>query len=236
MRHQLFGAAIAMAACGAASAGVITIDDFTSGSFGASITSGNVVLQQSGTMLGGQRDIGLEVLSNPFSQFLDAGVGPNGLGLTFSAGIGLEGQLALDYDGSTDVETGNLPFVAGEGLNLDLTGLTSIDFSFLAADLDFEILVVLQTLEGGMVMDTDQVDADVDGGGMGPFTVSVMLSDFAIDLSDVDRIGILFNFEGDDGPTGSLDFILSDITIVPAPGAIALLGLAGLAGTRRRRG
>ncbi len=236
MRHQLFGCAIALAACGAVSAGVITIDDFSSGPFSASITSGNVVLQQSGTMLGGQRDIGLEVLSNPFSQFLDAGVGPDGLGLTFSSGIGLEGQLALDYDGSTDVETGNLPFVAGEGLDLDLTGLTSIDFSFLAADLDFEILVVLQTLEGGMVMDTDQVDADVDGGTMGPFTVSVMLSDFDIDLSDVDRIGILFNFEGDDEPTGSLDFVLSDITIVPAPGAIALLGLAGLAGTRRRRG
>lgn len=235
MHHKLIGTAVAFAVAGSASAGVITIDDFTSGSFAASINSGNVVLQQAGSMIGGQRDVGLEVLSNPFNQNFEVGLGAEGLGLTFSSGIGLAGQLGLDYDGSTDVEDGSLPFEIGEGLNLDLSGLDSIDFSFMAADLDFEIQVVLQTLDGGSVIATSQASFMVNGGA-GGFTSSLALSEFDIDLANIDRIGVLFNFNEAGDPTGSLDFVLSGITVVPAPGAMALLGLAGLAGTRRRRG
>jgi len=234
MHHHFASAAIAFALVGSASAGVVVIDDFTSGPFSASINSGNVVLQQSGSMVGGQRDVGLEVLSNPFSQSLDVGLGDGGLGLTFSSGIGLAGQLGLDYDGSTDVEDGSLPFEVGEGLDLDLSGLDSIDFGFVSADLDFEISVVLQQIEGGSVTESSAATLAVNSGSN--FVASLALSEFSIDLSDVDRIGILFNFNEAGDPTQSLDFLLSDITVVPSPGAIALLGLAGLAGTRRRRG
>ncbi len=235
MHHHITGAAIAIALAGSASAGVVVVDDFTSGSFAASITSGDLVLQQSGTMVGGQRDVGLEVLSNPFSQFLDVGLGDEGLGLTFSSGIGLAGQLGLDYDGSTDVEDGSLPFEVGEGLDLDISGLDTIDFSFLSADLDFEISVVLQQVEGGSVINSSSAALAVPASGSN-FVASLALSEFSIDLTDVDRIGILFNFNEAGDPTQSLDFLLEGISIVPAPGAIALLGLAGIAGTRRRRG
>jgi hypothetical protein len=37
-------------------------------------------------------------------------------------------------------------------------------------------------------------------------------------------------------PTPSYFYLDIEGTLVPAPGAIALLGLAGLAGSRRRRG
>jgi MYXO-CTERM domain-containing protein len=234
MNHKLIGAAFAVAVAGSASAEII-IDDFSTGGFAASITSGDTVLQQSGTMIGGQRDVGLEVLSNPFNQFFDVNLEEGGLGLAFSSGIGLAGQLGLDYDGNTDVETGSLPFQLGEGLNLDFSGLTSIDFGFTAADLSFEILVTLQTIEGGVPTATSAASIMV-GGSQSPFTSSLMLSEFDIDLSNINRVGILFNFNDGGDPTGSLDFILDGITVVPAPGALALLGLAGLAGTRRRRG
>ena len=38
------------------------------------------------------------------------------------------------------------------------------------------------------------------------------------------------------GTTSSFTVTLHGINAVPAPGALALLGLAGIAGTRRRRG
>ena len=94
---------------------------------------------------------------------------------------------------------------------------------------------MLQSLEGGVPSATSSASLMVSG-SQSPFTSSLMLSDFDIDLSNVDRVGILFNFNEAGEPTGSLDFVLNGITVVPAPGAIALLGLAGIAGTRRRRG
>jgi hypothetical protein len=43
------------------------------------------------------------------------------------------------------------------------------------------------------------------------------------------------NFGGGTSGSGSLNYTLGSVQLVPAPGAIALLGAAGLVGSRRRR-
>ncbi|MFK7960658.1 MAG: hypothetical protein AB8G96_09030 [Phycisphaerales bacterium] len=239
MKRRLLGAGTVAAAALItlpASAGLVMIDDFSSGAFSSSITSGSDVTQQAGSMIGGQRDVGLEVLDNPFNQNFEVALGGGGLGLSFSAGVGLAGQLGLDYDGSTDVEDGSLPFEVGEGLNLDLSGLTDIQFGFLAADLDFEVLVILQQVENGAVTQTSQASLAVNASGS-PFNATIALSEFdGALLNDVDRIGVLFNFNEAGDPASSLDFLLTEISVVPAPSALAAFGLLGLAAGRRRRG
>ncbi len=54
---------------------------------------------------------------------------------------------------------------------------------------------------------------------------------------DLPAAGTILGELYDDNDAGNiLDLANSSLTFVPAPGALALLGLAGLAGTRRRRG
>jgi hypothetical protein len=43
------------------------------------------------------------------------------------------------------------------------------------------------------------------------------------------------NFSGSNAGSGSLNYDISSVQLVPAPGALALLGAAGLVGARRRR-
>ncbi|MEX0876548.1 MAG: hypothetical protein WD114_03720 [Phycisphaerales bacterium] len=60
------------------------------------------------------------------------------------------------------------------------------------------------------------------------------------DLSALDGVAdasVVFTFDGASSDTGNnrLDNVLVSGTVVPAPGALALLGLGGLVGARRRR-
>ena len=70
----------------------------------------------------------------------------------------------------------------------------------------------------------DQNPGSEEGGG------SVLIAQFTMD-GDFSYQGTVDYNDADDGLT-SMGF---SVTTVPAPGAMALLGLAGLAGTRRRR-
>jgi hypothetical protein len=59
-----------------------------------------------------------------------------------------------------------------------------------------------------------------------------------IDLTQVNAIGVYqYAYSGDVAgiASGTWDYTATSFSIVPAPGAIALLGAAGLVGTRRRR-
>ena len=59
---------------------------------------------------------------------------------------------------------------------------------------------------------------------------------FTFDLTGAVGVGTLEFFFGNDQANGSLDAVSVDVlgAPIPAPGAVALLGLAGLAGRRRR--
>ena len=65
--------------------------------------------------------------------------------------------------------------------------------------------------------------------------------DFFLDADGVLRIELFESFDDDFG-TGAIDAIYGNGSqvqvqyVIPAPGALALLGVAGLAGARRRRG
>jgi len=61
--------------------------------------------------------------------------------------------------------------------------------------------------------------------------------DFSGLLDDEESVYIRITFDGATSTTGNnrLDNILFEATSLPAPGALALLGLAGMIGTRRRR-
>jgi MYXO-CTERM domain-containing protein len=61
--------------------------------------------------------------------------------------------------------------------------------------------------------------------------------DFGSLLDDLDTVYVRITFDGASAATGNnrLDNILFEASALPAPGALALLGLAGIVGTRRRR-
>ena len=222
MKIRMCGVAIAAgtAFAGSAIAAPILLDDFTSGAIGDSIAGGSSVNQFNGTMLGGQVDVGVLVTDNPFDLDLNL-FAVDGLGLSFATDSGVNGRLLLDYDGADDVEDGELPLVAGTSLGADLTGQTDLFLDFVGADRDFEMSVTIVGAESTTL--TQTVGAGTD------FSVGFDLTSIA-DLSGVTRV--LFEFNTTD--VEDLDFILGDITAVPAPGALMLLGIAGLAGRRRR--
>ena len=231
--------AIALGLLGqAANAGIICIDDFTTGAFSDSQSAVNVYYnQQAGSMLGGQRDLRYEIVSNTFGLSSDVVIGA---GMVFNANDpGITGSIALDYDGAGEAEVdGNADFVAGPGLNANWTGAPSIDIDFLFLDLDFDVRVVLQTYGGPLtagVIGESVIQQTVSASG-GAFTENFLLASATptmgggVDLSDVDRLTIYFN----DNQVAAVDFGIAKIA-VPTPSSAALLAVGGLIGCRRRR-
>jgi hypothetical protein len=70
------------------------------------------------------------------------------------------------------------------------------------------------------------------GGGIGMIANVSYAFDLSSVTADIREIGVLFQTAG---AHSSLDAVAIDVLAIPAPGAVALLGLAGLAGRRRRR-
>lgn len=175
---------------------------------------------------GGPRVISSTETANPFGQpsdfFVETGFSAGGAtgAAIFNSGIGVEqeGQINWDNDGA--------------GLNLDAAalGIVGFELDFLLVDQDFDLQIVLGTNDGG----TATIDAMIAAGGSR--TESISLGDFdfgaGFDAADVDSVTITFN----SGSVASLDFVVTEFrAVVPAPGAMALLGLGGLVAVRRRR-
>ena len=106
---------------------------------------------------------------------------------------------------------------------------------------------VLNISWGGTMLDTTDVQAFFDGQYVDAYSVEQRASTpspfggttdtwaFKFDLSGIQGVYDLAFFFGNDGAHGSLDAVSVDLNMVPAPGALALLGLAGVASRRRRR-
>ena len=139
--------------------------------------------------------------------------------LDFASTVGAAGNLSLIYDAGT----GDL------GMNMSNETDILIDFSLFDYP-DGQALDTTITLWDG----TESADLTIALEAAGAQTVAFSLADFnnigSLDLSSINSIEVLFE--------GSLatDFRVTQIYTIPAPGALALLGVAGLAGSRRRRG
>lgn len=221
---------------GAANAGAVCIDDFTTGAFSDTKSLvNNYYAQQAGSMFGGQRDVRYAIVANQFGLSSDVVIGG---GMTFSANDpGVKGTVALQYDGSGEAEAnGNPDFVLGNGLNADWSGAPSIDIDFLFIDRGFDIRIVLCTYGAGTTVVGESVIEQSVLKAEDPYTESFLLAaatptvGAGVDLSNVDSLTIYFN----DKAVSAVDFGISKI-YVPTPGAAGLLAMGGLVAIRRRR-
>ena len=217
---------------GAASADIV-IDDFTDIGSPSSwpVTQsgiGNIIVTEIGlhAVLGMVRQTavfgdGFDAIGDDVTVDIDPVAGI----LDFDTTFGADGATTLIYTG--------FPF----GLNADFSNEQGIN-------------VVFQNFGPHIRGGNGQLDTPItidlfDGDGMargvetivtsGPQTVVFNFNDFTgiqqLDKSDINRITVTID------PEISIDFELDLIatTAIPAPGAIALLGLAGLCSRRRRR-
>ncbi|MFG0298840.1 MAG: PEP-CTERM sorting domain-containing protein [Phycisphaerales bacterium JB047] len=201
---------------GTAIAGPVMLDDFDSdpndGLFGARNFSSFIAddpFNQGGST----------VIDTAFSYGSDTGA------MIMNSGIGVQQEAELAYQ----LNSGPV----------DLADTGVLAFDFFAVDQDFSIRIVMIGGDGGKAV-IDQLHV----GAGGPQTVEFDIlndSDFVnMDISQIIDVRINFNTSfrvGDDYEhVPSLDFVLGSIRAVPAPSNMALLGLGGLAATRRRRG
>ncbi len=202
----------------------VMIDDFASGSYSGSLSSGSMIVQQTGTMIGGQRDVLMTVTANPFSQQLNQTIG--GAMSVTSTGAGLTARIGLQYD-FFDVENpvGNT-LNSGPGFAaINLIGQV-IRLEFLSNDRDLTSRI---ELAGSGVSAYNWV---IPGNQDVPFTVDIPVSLFtgSVDLSHVDLITMYF----DTRPAG--DFALGSFQAVPEPTTFVVIACAtGLLIAGRKR-
>lgn len=194
--------------------GDIIVDDFSSGDFTETISGGLTSAEQTGTMVGGVRFAGQFVNANPFDNVLTTSVG--GGVYSFAAGEGVVAGALLGYGSGSS---------AG-ALDLDVSGETQFEVQF-GGSLTSSFPTILSF---GSSSGVQAVEAMFEAGSTSYVLDLTSLGD--VDLTDVDSISLGPN-PGFGEP--GLNFTIDRIAFVPAPGAVALFGLAGLSGARRRR-
>lgn len=210
---------------GTASAGAIVIDDFTGvaapNPWPVNLnTAGTTSINESGLgVLGGTRDIEIELESvdEPGIGFLQATIAAGAGLFDFNSTVDTDGHVSMLYNG-------------GGSLDVDFSSQLGIQFDFAMFDYaGGEALPVMVSLSDGTNSATHQLSVNAPG----PQSLMFDFDDFAgigsLDLSSITSI----QFDLD--PEIGADFRIAQIaTVVPAPGALAVLGL-GLMGSRRRR-
>jgi len=231
MRVRVFAAAVAASILsvgslvGSATASVIVIDDFSSvaaaNPWPVNMNAvGTTVVDENGlAVIGGHRTTTLELQSTgiPGVDFLQATVAAGAGIFDFNSTVDTDGYISLLYDGGGSL---NADFSGQSGIQLDFT---MFDF---AGGADMPITVTL----------SDGINSAAHTLSLTTFGAQSLVFDFAgfagigsVNLSSIQSI----EFELD--PAIGADFRISQIiTVVPAPGALALLGL-GLLGARTRR-
>ncbi len=201
----------------------LTIDDFTTGPDDARITSGSRVEFQGGSMIGGERDVELRVLNNPFVQALEYTIG-SGFAIV-SDGFGLESRVTLQYDGVGDETYGGTNLHDGPGFNpTNLTGQDRFVLSFVGNDLPLDLGVRVESANG-------HASSTVMHLGSNAGVVNVLFSTFTGNADFAAITKMQFTFE----PLASGDYALGSIKAVPEPATIAIVALGLTSLLLRRR-
>lgn len=220
MRKFLVLAAVVVS--GVAQANV-TIDNFTTAYFDTIIGGTSVQFQQGAGIIGGERDVELNVLANPLNQFLDIAIAG---GLTvISNGFGVQSKVSLQYDGLND-EVGNTGpgkvLTNAGGAPLGIGFCNAVRVGFIGNDLKVNIQVEARL--AGVVIG---VGNGMRAAGQGVGFEDIAMAPAALAAAD----SLTFRFQAD--PSG--DFAISGLECVPEPASMAALGLGFAALVARRR-
>lgn len=159
--------------------------------------------------------------------FSDVGGGGQGPSMDFGPVNGFSYTISAQGDGTEELFTD--PGLmstnsAGDQLVVEFTGdpVTAVGGNFFGSDIAFSPIASNMTVElnDGTVAEYESNSADAFAG----FTTSAPIDSITIDAEAIDAANAW--------PTISNLYVGQQI---PAPGAVALLGLAGLVGGRRRR-
>ena len=227
MRNKTFissmvGVAAAAAVAGSANAGIApnVVDPFTTAqSFSTDSSTGFVSITG-----------GLFNERNAIRSIRAGGTGVSGTpanNVGFTTNRDATGNVTLSYrmaDGSSkDLSLITGMSIALSALNLS-NGATGVSFFWLAIDVNSNSMYASQNLSSN---------------GTSTFDFAAATKDLGFDLTNVTNLEVTVSQLGGptSGSTVSVSGTLSNFsyTAVPAPGALALLGAAGLVGARRRR-
>jgi MYXO-CTERM domain-containing protein len=256
MRNKTFissmvGIAATAAVAGSAMAGTVVVDNFTAGSFNNTASgvwtnfTNAAILPLSGS--NNTRSTGVVMSLNNFDSLASSTA-------TFSGGTGTSNvSLAVGWGNfSSAVAAANLnygrdgqtPNVGLSPSSVDLTSFTGLtvfgsgNASYTGVTQITPAMRLILTLRDNSGQ-SFQGDAAISAGALGniSFDFSTVTG---VNMTSIRAIELQFNLQGGNfgggtAGSGSLNYSLSSVQLVPAPGALALLGVAGLAGGRRRR-
>ena len=216
---------IILAALGAtASANALLFDDFTTGPYSVTLTSGMNTAFQAAAVPGATRTTRLSVESNPLNVGVTLTVG-GGFAIA-DAGTLADSWVRVGY-GYENNGSGGLVV---DPMNLDLSALSSFQIDFLSNDLANDVKIYVGTWNGSS-LDLSTATAVAPGGNnTTAFSIDLSFASFTGSASFADADIVVFEF--DNAVSG--DFALSKLQAVPEPMSMLALG-AGVAAVIARR-
>lgn len=216
---------IILAALGAtASANALLFDDFSTGPYSVTLTSGMNTAFQAASVPGSTRVTRLAVESNPLNTAISLAVGA-GFAVVDSGTLA-DNWARIGY-GYENNGSGGLVV---DPMNLNLTGLSSFQIDFLSNDLANDVKVYVGTWNGTS-LDLSTATAVAPGGNnTTPFSLNISFASFTGTANFADADVVVFEF--DNSPSG--DFALRRLEAVPEPMSMLALG-AGVAAVIARR-
>lgn len=201
----------------------ILIDDFNTGNFGRTITSGSSTDFQMGSMLGGDRYTQMSIQSNPFGLELQTNINNGAYALSSQSGVNAMGEIGYGFasQGGSVIQ---------QNLNQSFAGNNEFKLNFLSSDTPGTVMMSVRSSSsnGGAFA---SVTKPIPGNSVNSsFMTNFAFSEFTgVNFNDIDQIIVKF----DTGVSG--DIALGNLEAVPEPATMLVIGAAAAIAARRRR-